>query len=90
MNVFNRFLVIVLLLAVAAIAVTVIVFAWAAPNEGIDGLQNAVDWLRDNQTDLEKTLISSGAGLIALFLDRISVDEPARSFVASPKLKPGT
>lgn len=66
MNVFNRVLLIILLSGVAVLAIAVIVFAWVSPETSTDALDEAVDWLQANQGDLEKTLISSGAGLVAL------------------------
>jgi hypothetical protein len=65
-NVFNRVLLIVILAAVASFAVSVIFLAWAAPASSADALDEAVDWLQDNQGTLEKTLVSTGAALVAL------------------------
>lgn len=66
MNVFNRVLLFLLCLALAAGAVAVVVLAWAAPQESIDALRDAVDWLEDHNRDLEKALLTSAGAFIAL------------------------
>ena len=66
MNTFNRLVLILILLGLIFLAVTVVVFTWLATQESIDALDDAVNWLRDNQGDLEKTLISTGAALVAV------------------------
>lgn len=66
MNVFNRVLLIILLTGVTILALAVILFAWVSTESAVEVLDEAVDWLQDNQGDLEKTLVSSGAGLVAL------------------------
>jgi hypothetical protein len=65
-NVLNRVLLIIIFTALACFAVSIIFFAWAAPASSADALDEAVDWLQDNQGTLEKTLISTGAALVAL------------------------
>ena len=66
MNVFNRIFLFLLCLALAAAAVAAIVLAWTIPGDSIDGLRDAVDWLDDHNKDLEKALLTTAVGLIAL------------------------
>jgi hypothetical protein len=63
---FNRVVVSFLLLALASAAVAVIALAWAIPDESIRGLRDAVDWLGDNNEDLQKVALTSGGALVAL------------------------
>jgi hypothetical protein len=69
MNVFNRVLVYALLLLLAAAAVAVAVLAWTAPDESIERLRDAVDWVDRNDGDAEKgilTAIAIGIAVVAL------------------------
>ena len=66
MNVFNRIFLFLLCLALAAAAVAAIVLAWTIPGDSIDGLRDAVDWLDEHNEDLEKALLTTAVGLIAL------------------------
>jgi hypothetical protein len=65
-NVLNRILIAFICLALIAGAITVIAFAWIAPQNSIDGLRDAVDWLEDNDGDLERVLLTTVCALIAL------------------------
>ncbi len=66
MNVFNRILMILLSLALIGGAASVIVLAWAIPEDSIEGLRDAVDWLDRHNDDLEKALLTGVASLIGL------------------------
>jgi hypothetical protein len=58
-------------LLVVTLAVTVIVLAWTLPQETIDWLGGAVEWMDDNDGAVERLLLSSAAaaiGLLALAL----------------------
>ncbi len=80
MNVFNRLFVIILALVLIGGAVAVITLAWSMPQESIDGLRDAVDWLEENNEDLQKTVLTAaaaGVGLLALLL-LLSEAVPAR------------
>jgi len=66
MNVFNRIALALLCLALVAGAVSIIALAWTIPAESIDALQNAVDWLRDNNEDLQKVVLTAGAAAVGL------------------------
>lgn len=69
MNLFNRIVVLLLLVAVIAAATAVTVLAWTIPNKTINWLADAVQWLDDNDGDTEKALLTAGAiivGVIAL------------------------
>ena len=71
MNLVNRIVLIVLCLALIGAALSVIVLAWTAAGDSIDGLRDAVDWLGDHNDDLEKallTLIAALVGLLALIV----------------------
>ena len=69
MNVFNRIVVLLLLVAVIAAATAVAVLTWTIPNKTINWLADAVQWMDDNDGDTEKALLTAGAivvGLLAL------------------------
>ncbi len=66
MNVFNRIVLLLLCLALAAGAISVIVLAWTIPHDSIEGLRDAVDWLDDHNQDLEKALLTTGGAFVAL------------------------
>jgi hypothetical protein len=74
-NVFNRVLLVVILAVIAALAISVIFFAWVAPVSSTDALDESVDWLQENQGDLEKLLVSTGAALVALLAGTLLVLE---------------
>jgi hypothetical protein len=65
-NLVNRIVVTLLLLALIAGAVAVVVLAWAMPEDSIAGLRDAVDWLEENNEDLQKALLTTIASLVAL------------------------
>jgi hypothetical protein len=66
MNLINRIVITLLLLALFAGAIAVIVLTWAMPDDSISGLRDAVDWLEDNNEDLQKALLTMIAALVAL------------------------
>ena len=66
MNLFNRIVVIVLFVALAAAAIAVATLAWTIPNKTINWLADAVQWLDDNDGDTEKAILTAGAVVIAL------------------------
>lgn len=66
MNLFNRIVVIILCLALAAGSIAVITLAWTIPDESIDALRDAVNWLEDHNEDLEKSLLTTAGAFIAL------------------------
>jgi hypothetical protein len=68
-NTFNRIVLILLCILLVAAAVAIIFLTWTIPNRSINGLHDAVQWVDDNDGDLEKavlTTISAGIGLISL------------------------
>ena len=66
MNLFNRIVMFLLCLALAAAAIAAIVLAWTIPNESINALRAAVDWLARHNQDTEKALLTTGGALVAL------------------------
>ncbi len=71
MNVFSRIVVGVLALALIAGAVSIIVLTWSIPNSSINWLRDAVEWMDDNDSDVNKavlTAIAAGVGLVALIV----------------------
>jgi len=66
MNLFNRAVLVLLCLLVATLAIAVIVLAWTASTESIEWLRDAADWLDENNQDLEKSLLTAGAAVVAL------------------------
>ena len=71
MNVMNRIVLVVLCLSLVGAAISLIVLAWSIPNNSINGLRDAVDWLDRNDGDLEKALLTTLASLVGLlaFID---------------------
>jgi hypothetical protein len=65
MNVFNRFFMTLLCLVLIAGGIGVLALTWALPNETIDWLRDATDWLRRHNQDTEKALLSLIAGTVA-------------------------
>ena len=65
MNLLNRIVLVLACLALAAGAISLVVLAWTIPQESIDGLRDAVDWLDEHNEDLEKALLTSGGALVA-------------------------
>ena len=65
MNLLNRIVLVLACLALAAGAISLVVLAWTIPQESIDGLRDAVDWLDEHNEDLEKALLTSGGALLA-------------------------
>jgi hypothetical protein len=51
---------------VAAAAIGVVALAWSIPQETIDWLRGAVDWMDDNDGDVERTLLTTAGGALAL------------------------
>ncbi len=73
---FNRIVLAVLCLALVVGAVAIIVLTWTIPNRSINWLGDAVQWLDDNDGDLEKALlttVSASIGLIAMIVLLIEV-----------------
>lgn len=66
MNLFNRLLVSLLLLMLAGGAIAIAALAWTIPNDSIDWLRGAVDWLDENDGNTEKALLTIGCGAVAL------------------------
>jgi hypothetical protein len=67
MNVFNRIVLILVCLALISGAVSLIVLTWTIPNDSIDGLRDAVDWLEENNEDMEKAVLTAAAAAAGLF-----------------------
>jgi len=65
LNLLNRIVLVLACLALAAGAISLVVLAWTIPQESIDGLRDAVDWLDEHNEDLEKALLTSGGALLA-------------------------
>jgi hypothetical protein len=65
MNVFNRITIVVICIALAVAALTIIALAWANPDSSISGLRDAVDWLQRHNADKEKVLLSVALGAVA-------------------------
>lgn len=66
MNLLNRILVALALLALAAGAISIAVLAWTIPNDSIAWLRDAVGWMEDNNEDTQKALLTLLAALVAL------------------------
>jgi hypothetical protein len=66
MNLFNRIVLIVVFLALAAGGVAVAVMAWTLPNESIERLAEAVQWLDDNNQELERAALAAAALFVAV------------------------
>jgi hypothetical protein len=65
MNLLNRILVILICLALIIGAVAVAVLAWTIPQDTINSLRDAVNWLQDHNQDEEKALLTAIVVLIA-------------------------
>lgn len=71
MNTFNRTVVVLLCVLLVVAAVGLIALTWTIPNRSINWLADAVQWLDDNDGDLEKALLTSVSafvGLVALIV----------------------
>lgn len=66
MNLLNRIVVLLLLLAVGGVAIAVAVLAWTIPGDSIDALRETADWLEDHDGDTEKAILSVIAVAIAV------------------------
>ena len=66
MNTFNRIVLIVLCVLLAVAAVGIITLSWTIPNRSISWLADAVQWLDDNDGDLEKALLTTVSAFIGL------------------------
>ena len=66
MNLFNRIVLVVIFLALAAGGVTIAVLSWTLPNESIEQLGEAVQWLEDNNQELERALVAAAGLLVAV------------------------
>jgi hypothetical protein len=65
-NLINRIVVTFALLALAAGAISIVVLAWTIPEDSIRGLRDAVDWLDENNEDLQKVLLTTIGAFLAL------------------------
>lgn len=71
MNTFNRIVLIVLCVLVVIAAISIITMTWTIPNRSVNWLQDAAQWVDDNDGDLEKALlttVSAFAGLVAVIV----------------------
>jgi hypothetical protein len=66
MNLINRIVVTFALLALAAGAISIVALAWAIPEDSIRGLRDAVDWLEENNEELQKVLLTTIGAFVAL------------------------
>jgi hypothetical protein len=67
-NLFNRIVVLIILIAVGAVAISIAVLAWTIPDDTIDWLRDAVQWLDDNDGDTEKALLSAVGIAVAVVI----------------------
>ncbi len=75
MNLLNRIVLVLLCLALAVGALSIIVLAWAIPEQLLDSLRDSVQWLDDNNQNPEKVLLTGlGAGIAILTLLVISIE----------------
>jgi hypothetical protein len=65
-NTFNRIFVVLLCVLLVVAAVAIITLAWTIPNRSINGLTDAVQWLDDNDGDLEKAVLTGIAAFVGL------------------------
>jgi hypothetical protein len=65
-NLFNRIVVVLLFITLAAGAIAAAVLAWTIPNKTINWLADAVQWLDDHDGDTEKAILTAGAVITAL------------------------
>ena len=79
MNLINRIVVTFALLALAAGAISIVALAWAIPEDSIRGLRDAVDWLDENNEDLQKVLLTT----IGAFLTLVAFTGLVLEFVPS-------
>lgn len=66
MNTFNRIVLIVLCALLVVAAVGIIALTWTIPNRSINWLADAVQWLDDNDGDLEKALLTTVSAFVGL------------------------
>ena len=66
MNLFNRIVLVLVCLALAAGSLAIIALAWTIPVEGLDWLRGAADWMEERNQDMEKALLTTGAAFVAL------------------------
>lgn len=92
MNALNRILLVLILLALTAGAISVIALTWTIPQDSIDWLADAVRWLDDHNQESEKIILSLAAGGIAflcLFLAIFELLPKAPAEVKVTDLKVG-
>jgi hypothetical protein len=65
-NLFNRIVVLLLLVALGTVAIAAAALAWTIPNKTINWLADAVQWLDDHDGDTEKAILTAGAVVVAL------------------------
>ncbi len=75
MTVFNRIVLIVLCLALITLAVAIVVLTWTIPNRTVNWLGDAVQWMDDNDGDLEKALLTTVSASVALLATIVLVIE---------------
>ena len=66
MNTFNRIVLIVICVLLVASAIGIITLTWTIPNRSINWLADAVQWMDDNDGNLEKALLTSASAFIGL------------------------
>jgi len=75
MTVFNRIVLIILCLVLITLAVAIIVLTWTIPNRTLNWLADGVQWMDDNDGDLEKALLTTVSASIALLATIVLVIE---------------
>ena len=65
MNVFNRFLMLIICLALIGGGIAVIALTWTIPDDTIAWLRDSSDWLGRHNEDTEKALLTLIAGTVA-------------------------
>ena len=75
MTTFNRIVLIILCLALITLAVAIIVLTWTIPNRTVNWLGDAVQWVDDNDGDMEKALLTTISASIALLATIVLVIE---------------
>jgi hypothetical protein len=65
-NTFNRIVLIVICVLLVIATIGVIALAWTIPNRTVNWLADAVQWIDDNDGDLEKALLTTASAFIGL------------------------
>jgi hypothetical protein len=66
MNMFNRIVLIVICVLLVVTAVSIIALTWTIPNRSVNWLADAVQWVDDNDGDLEKALLTTASAFVGL------------------------